>query len=51
MKSGKVTELPEVKFVTMKSSNDREKASSAPATIPGATKGRVIRLNVCHSSA
>ena len=48
---GKVLTSPELKLVMMKSSNDSEKASSAPAAIPGATSGSVMRRKVCHSSA
>jgi hypothetical protein len=43
--------LPELKFVMMKSSNDKANASNAPERMPGAASGRVIRRKVCHSSA
>ena len=48
---GKVIVLPWLKFVTMKSSNDSEKLSSAAARMPGKTSGNVIRQNACHSMA
>ena len=48
---GNVIVLPWLKFVTMKSSNDSEKLSSAAAMMPGNTSGKVIRQNVCHSLA
>ena len=48
---GNVTSLPALKFVMMKSSNDSENASSAAATMPGSTSGKVIRQKVCHSLA
>ena len=48
---GKVTVEPELKFVMMKSSNDSEKASSAPATMPGRTSGNVTFQNVVDSLA
>ena len=48
---GKVLTSPELKLVMMKSSNDSENASSAPAAMPGATSGSVIRRKVCHSLA
>ena len=48
---GKVIVLPWLKFVTMKSSKDSEKLSSAAARMPGNTSGKVIRQNVCHSLA
>src|SRR3954451_3426281 len=48
---GNVTVLPELKLVMMKSSKDREKASSDAARMPGNTSGKVIRRKVCHSFA
>ena len=37
---------PETKLVMMKSSKLRENASSAAATMPGSTSGKVTRRNV-----
>ena len=48
---GKVIVLPWLKFVTMKSSKDSEKLSSAAARMPGKTSGKVTRQNACHSLA
>ena len=48
---GKVMVLPWLKFVTMKSSKDSEKLSSAAARMPGNTSGNVTRQNACHSLA
>ena len=48
---GKVLTSPELKLVMMKSSNDSENASRAPAAMPGATSGSVMRRKVCHSLA
>ena len=48
---GNVLTSPELKLVMMKSSKDRENASSAPATMPGATSGSVTRRNVWNSFA
>jgi hypothetical protein len=46
---GNVTVVPELKFVMMKSSNDRD--SEAAAAMPGSTSGNVTFRNVCHSFA
>ncbi len=48
---GNVIVLPWLKFVTMKSSNESENASSAAARMPGNTSGKVIRQKACHSLA
>ena len=42
---------PVVKKVMTKSSNERVKASKAPASTPGRIIGKVTRLNVIHSFA
>jgi len=49
--SGNVFSVPELKFVMMKSSNERAKASKAAAAIPGATSGNVTLRKVYHSLA
>ena len=43
--------MPEAKLVTMKSSIESEKASRAPARMPGKMSGNVTRQKVCHSLA
>ena len=43
---GNVIVLPWLKLVTMKSSNDSEKLSSAAARMPGSTSGKVTRQKV-----
>ena len=42
---------PDTRFVMMKSSIDRENASSAAARTPGRMSGKVTRQNVDHSFA
>ena len=50
MNIGNVVALvPVLKFVMMKSSKHSENASSAAATMPGSTSGRMTRRNVCHA--
>ena len=46
---GNVTVLPELKFVMMKSSKERENESIAAPTMPGMINGIVIRRNVLLS--
>ena len=45
MNFGKVVVVPELKLVMMKSSKLSAKDSSAAATMPGSSSGKVIRQN------
>ena len=51
IQSGKVFCAPAVKVVTMTSSNERAKASKAPATRAVEIKGNVTSRNVCQPLA
>ncbi len=44
---GKVVVVPALRLVTMKSSNESEKLSSAAPRMPGKTNGKVTRQKVC----
>ena len=48
---GNVEAVPDVKFVMMKSSIESEKASRAPAMMPGRISGKVTFQNVAHGVA
>ena len=49
--SGNVTSLPELKYVTTKSSTEIAKQSSSDAKTAGAISGSVTLRNVVHSFA